>query len=127
MEDLIAEKRKTLGSLDYQHWFQRNYPSLHSEVEGVYTEWIVFGQKDLVELYKTSMDTESSGVNLGEARATLRSSGFSSTDRTQMIYPVAFEPSDFYKYIKTGYACMYIVPWHCIRSTVHVIMYVRTT
>ena len=62
-----------------------------------YTKWIVYGQKDIVELYKAHMDAESQGVDLEDARATLRSSGTISLDRTQMIYPVSFEPSNWYE------------------------------
>lgn len=99
MEDLIDKKRRSLGSLDYELWFQRQYPSLQSKVESAYTKWLIFGQKESVELYVTYMDTGSSGTQLEEARMALRGSGVSSLDRTRTIYPVSFEPSDWYKYL----------------------------
>ena len=46
-----------------------------------------------------NMDTGTSGNELEEARASLRAAGVTSLDRTQTIYPVSFEPSDWYKYL----------------------------
>ena len=99
MEDQIEQKRQNLGSLDYELWFQRHYPSLQSRVESAYTKWMVFGQKELVELNIAYMDTGSSGQLVEEARAAMRASGVQSLDRTRTIFPVSFEPSDWYKYL----------------------------
>ena len=99
MEDKIEEKRLNLGSLNYELWFQRHYPSLQSRVESAYTKWMVFGQKELVELNIAYIDTGSSGQIIEEARMALRASGVESLDRTRTIYPVSFEPSDWYKYL----------------------------
>lgn len=99
MEDQIENKRLNFGSLDYELWFQRHYPSLESRVESAYTKWMVFGQKENVELNIAYMDTGSSGQIIEEARAALRAAGVESLDRTRTIYPVSFEPSDWYKYL----------------------------
>ena len=99
MEDKIEKKRQTLGAIDYELWFQRHYPSLQSKVESAYTKWIIFGEKQLVELYIAVLDTGSAGQALEEARMQLRASGVISLDRTRTIYPVSFEPSDWYKYL----------------------------
>ena len=99
MEDKIEEKRLNLGSLNYELWFQRHYPSLQSRVESAYTKWMVFGQKELVELNIAYLDTGSSGQIIEEARMALRASGVESLDRTRTVYPVSFEPSDWYKYL----------------------------
>ena len=99
MESRIEEKRQNLGSLGYELWFQCAYPSLQSRVDSAYTKWMVFGQKELVELNIAYMDTGSSGQRIEEARAVLRASGVHSLDRTRTIYPVSFEPSDWYKYL----------------------------
>ena len=99
MEDLIDQKRRSVNYLDYELWFQRHYPSLQAKVESAYTRWLVFGDKETVELYITYMDTGSAGRQLEEARMALRASGVSSLDRTRTIYPVSFEPSDWYKYL----------------------------
>jgi len=99
MEDEIEIKRQTLRALDYELWFQRHYPSLQSQVESAYTQWLIFGEKENVELEITNMDTGSSAQMLEEARMALRAAGVSSLDRTRTIYPVSFEPSDWYKYL----------------------------
>lgn len=99
MEDAIDQKRRSVRALDYELWFQRHYPSLQSKVESAYTKWLIFGEKENVEMYITFMDTGSSGTQLEEARMALRASGVSSLDRTRTIYPVSFEPSDWYKYL----------------------------
>ena len=99
MENQIDEKRQNLGPLDYELWFQRAYPTLQSRVESAHTKWLVFGQKELVELNIAYMDTGSSGQAVEKARAALRASGVQSLDRTRTIYPVSFEPSDWYKYL----------------------------
>lgn len=99
MEDKIEHKRQTLGGIDYGLWFQRHYPSLLSKVESAYTKWIIFGEKQLVELYIAVLDTGSAGQALEEARMQLRAAGVTSLDRTRTVYPVSFEPSDWYKYL----------------------------
>ena len=99
MENEIEEKRTSVGFLDYQLWFQRNYPSLQSKVEGAYTRWLIFGDKEKVELNIAVLDTGSAAQMLEEARMSLRASAVQSLDRTRKIYPVSFEPSDWYKYL----------------------------
>ena len=99
MEDMINEKRNSMPAIEYELWFQRQYPSLQSLVESAYTSWLVFGEKDIIELYKSYFDTGVSGQYLEVARMALRASGVSSLDRTRTIYPVKFVPSDWYKYL----------------------------
>ena len=99
MEDTIAEMRTSVPGIEFERWFQRNYPTLKSHVEGAYTEWLIFGQKEIVELYKSYLDVESPGVDLEEARMALRASGLSSLDRTRTVYPVSFVPANWYRYL----------------------------
>ena len=99
MENTISERRLTLPAIEYEHWFQRNYPSLNSEVEGAYTEWLIFGQKEIVELYKSYLDVESPGNELENARIALRASGLAALDRTRTVFPVNFVPSNWYRYL----------------------------
>ena len=99
MEDKIEMKRMSLQYLDYELWFQRNYPPLLSKVESAYIRWLIFGQKELCDIYITFLDTGSSAKLLEEARIVMRSAGVTSLDRTRTIYPVSFEPSDWYKYL----------------------------
>lgn len=99
MEEIINTARKSRSSLEYELWFQRNYKMLNAKVESAYTKWLVFGQRDLVELYKTYMDTSSAGAQLEDARIILRASGVTSLDRTRTVYPVSFEPSNWYEYL----------------------------
>lgn len=99
MEDKINEARSNRGYLEYELWFQRNYPSLNSKVESSYMKWLTFGEKDLVELYKAYLDSGSSGAQVEEARMALRASGVTSLDRTRTMYPVSFEPGNWYKYL----------------------------
>ena len=73
------------------------YPVLQSEVEGAYLDWQVVGNKDIVELEKSRLDTSSPAVELLDAKSTLRASGFKSLDRTQTVYPVSFVPGDWYE------------------------------
>ena len=101
MEEKINEARTSRGSLEYELWFQRMFPSMNSKVEGAYMKWLSFGEKDLVELYKAYLDSTSSGAEIEEARMALRSSGVSSLDRTRTVYPVAFEPGNWYTYLLT--------------------------
>lgn len=99
MEEKINDARLSKSSLEYELWFQRNFKLLNSRVENAYSKWLVFGQKELVELYKTFMDVTSAGAALEEARISLRASGVTSLDRTRTIYPVSFEPSNWYEYL----------------------------
>ena len=99
MEERISEVRRTRGSVEYELWFQRNYPSLNSKIESAYTKWLAFGEKDLVELYKAYLDSGSAGAEVEDARMGLRASGLRSLDRTHTVYPVTFEPGNWYKYL----------------------------
>ena len=99
MEDKIEVKRKSLQYLDYELWFQRHYPPLLSKVESAYTRWLIFGQKELCDIYISILNTGTSAKQLEEARIVMRSAGVVSLDRTRTIYPVSFEPSDWYKYL----------------------------
>lgn len=99
MEETIAEKRRMLPAIEYELWFQRTYPTLISQVEGAYTEWLIFGEKEIVELYKSYLDVEAPGLDLDEARMVLRASGYTSLDRSRTIYPVSFVPSNWYRYL----------------------------
>ena len=99
MENLIDEQRMKLPGIEFERWFQRNYPTLKSKVEGAYTEWLIFGQKEIVELYKSYLDVESPGVDLEKARMTLRAAGVSSLDRSRTMYPVSFVPGNWYRYL----------------------------
>ena len=99
MENIISNKRFELSAIEYELWFQRNYPSLNSQVEGAYTEWLIFGQKEIVELYKSYLDVQSPGIDLEAARMALRASGLSALDRTRTVYPVTFVPSNWYRYL----------------------------
>ena len=101
MEDKINEARQTKSSLEYQLWFQRHYQTLNAKVESAYTKWLVFGNKEQVELYKTFMDVSSASAALEETRVALRASAVISLDRTRTIYPVSFEPSNWYEYLLT--------------------------
>ena len=99
MEDKIEMKRKSLQYIEYELWFQRNYPPLQSKVESAYVRWLIFGQKELCDIYITFLDTGSSAKQLEEARIIMRSAGVTALDRTRTIYPVSFEPSDWYEYL----------------------------
>lgn len=99
MEDKIENARQTKGSLEYELWFRRNYPVLNSVVEGAYLKWLTFGEKKLVELYKAYIDSGPAGTEVEEARVALRASELLSLDRTRNIYPVSFEPGNWYKYL----------------------------
>ena len=99
MNNQVEDKRQNFGSLDFELWFQRNYPSLEANAQSAYTRWMVFGMKERVEAEVAYLDAGSSGSSLERARISLRSSAVSSLDRTRTIYPVSFEPSDWYKYL----------------------------
>jgi hypothetical protein len=99
MEDKIEDKRRNLQYLDYELWFQRHYPSLLAKVESAYVRWLIFGQKELCDIYITYLDTGASAKILEEARVIMRSAGVTSLDRTRTIFPVSFEPSDWYKFL----------------------------
>ena len=100
MESAIREKRTELSAVEYQLWFQRHFHILNAKVEGAYTQWLLHGRKHLVESYIAHFDITSSGQILEDARMKLRSSGFSSLDRSQIVYPVSFTPSNWYEYLK---------------------------
>ena len=104
MENKLYAAKARRSSLEYEQWFQRNYPAMNFEVEGAYTKWLAFGQKELVESYKTFLDTGSgANLKLQDAREALKDAVVTSRGRTHNIYPVTFEPSNWYKYLLPRY------------------------
>ena len=103
MEEIIDTNRNSRPSTDYQLWFQRSYPILQAKVDGAFIDWLVKGDKDVVELYRSRLDTSSPGTLLLEAKSALRASGTVSLDRTETVYPVQFTPDDWYKHLKSRY------------------------
>ena len=99
MEGAIAAQRRTLSAQEYERWFQLNYNALNSHVEAAYTEWLIFGEKEIVDLYKSYLDVQAPGIDLEDARMALRASGVTSLDRTKTVYPVSFVPSNWYRYL----------------------------
>lgn len=97
MESTINGKRNNLTRSQYEPWFIGAYPALQSEVDGAFLDWQVVGNKDIVELERSRLDTSSPAVELLDAKSTLRASGFTSLDRTQTVYPVSFVPGDWYE------------------------------
>ena len=100
MEQEINDKRNTLTSVEYQYWFQRTYPALQAKVDGAFYDWLISGQKDLVELHKGRLGTSSPGALLLEAKSVLRATGAVALDRSKTIYPVNFVPGNWYEYLK---------------------------
>ena len=99
MENAINDARQTKNSVEYELWFQYNFPLLNARVENAYTKWLIFGQKEQAEIYITYLDKPSGSEALKEARTTLRTSEILSMDHTRMIYPVSFEPGNWYEYL----------------------------
>ena len=100
MEETIDSNRNSRSSVDYQLWFQRTFPILQAEVDGAFIDWLVKGNKDVIELYRSRLDTSSPGTLLLEAKSAMRSSGTVSLDRTETIYPVEYTPGDWFEYLK---------------------------
>ena len=98
-EKIIESQRQSLTSLQYQLWFSQSFPALQSKVDAALLDWLVYGAKDTIELYRARLDTSSAAIALLEAKSALRSSETTSLDRSQKIYPVTFVPGDWYKYI----------------------------
>lgn len=102
MEEKVkeAEDSMALDPVEYQRWLQIHFPALQADLEDAYTEWLVYGKKDIVELYKTYLDVGSHVADLQKARISLRSSNKISLDRASYVYPVHFEPSNWYEYLR---------------------------
>ena len=112
VENEIEAKRQEYEKepVKYQVWFQNNYPTMQTRLENAYMEWVVFGQKEIVEANKAKIDTSSIAAELQAAKVSLRSSGKIALDHTSTIYPVHFEPSNWYEYLRPRLATyMYIM------------------
>ena len=99
MEDTIAAQRQNQPAPNFESWFQRTYPLLNGAVEAAYTEWLIIGEKEIVELYKSYLDVQAPGIDLENARMALRAAGVISLDRSRTVYPVSFVPSNWYRYL----------------------------
>ena len=109
MEEEIESKRNSTSGLEYQYWFIRTFPILQANVDGAFMDWLVKGDKDLVELYRSRLDTSSAGTVLLEAKSALRASGFTALDRSRTVYPVNFIPGDWYKFLRDPYVFSNII------------------
>ena len=99
--EIMNMKKKHPNKVMFDQWFQMYYPPMQAKLEDAYTEWLVYGQKDMVELHKMHLDIGTHVEDLRKARISLRSSMKISLDRTAVIYPVTFEPGNWYEYLRT--------------------------
>ena len=107
MEEKIEDKRQNSGAIEYELWFQCQYPSLQSHVENAYTKWITFGEKQLVELHLAVLDTGSTGqVVVNEMIKIIKSPNRNISTVVKKLTSEANSKSNITKYMRAQLACI---------------------
>lgn len=87
----------------YSRWLAEEAPPQEAALEAAYADLVVKGYLHEVQSAIASLDVSTPAEMLETAKARMRSSGMSSLDESETIYPVLFEPADWFKGLSTSF------------------------
>lgn len=92
------------GALDeYARWLAETAPAVEAGLEAKFADLLVKGYYHEIRSALATLDVESVGESLEKAKTSMRASGMSSLDETETIYPVQFQPQDWFKGLSTDF------------------------
>lgn len=93
-----------VGALDdYARWLAETAPAVEAGLEAKFADLLVKGYYHEIRSALATLDVESVGEALEKAKTSMRASGMSSLDETETIYPVQFQPQDWFKGLSTDF------------------------
>ena len=113
----IEFKRLKSTQQQFKEWSHKELPPLVSNAEAAYMKWQVFGYKTEVENQLQYFDMGNQEDRLMRSRALFRSAArFSENDPHFKVYPMSFEPENWYNVLKSRYlaryrVCIYYFAW----------------
>jgi hypothetical protein len=82
---------------DYARWLASEAPVQEAELEAFYEDLVVRGYYHEIKTELGLLDLKSMAEELEEAKARLRASAKSSLDESMTVYPVQYQPADWFK------------------------------
>jgi uncharacterized protein YlxW (UPF0749 family) len=93
----------TLALEGYAKWLAETAPAREGELESLFTDLVVKGFYHEVRSAIASLDLSTPAEALEDAKFRMRTSGMSSLDESETIYPVSFSPQDWFKGLSTNF------------------------
>ena len=88
---------------EYSRWLASEAPVQEAKIENLFADVVVSGYYHEVRSYLGYLDVKSPAELLDEAKSRLRLTGLSSLDESETIYPVQFQPADWFKSLSTDF------------------------
>jgi len=88
---------------DYSRWLATETPVREAQLEALFSDLIVRGFYHEVRTELGFIDVKSPTEMLDEAKASLRAASMSALDESETIYPVQFQPADWFEALSTDF------------------------
>lgn len=87
----------------YAKWLANEAAVEEGRLDGLFADLVVRGYYHEVRTYLSVMDVSSVAELLEQTKSNMRNSSMSSLDETETIYPVEFQPTDWFKALSTDF------------------------
>jgi hypothetical protein len=100
----VADPDQRATALEvFARWLANEAIAIEADLESKFADLIVKGYYHEVRNQLGYIDISSASEALEAAKARLRASGLSSLDETETVYPVQFEPADWFRSLSTDF------------------------
>lgn len=96
-----TDKAKTLE--EYSYWLANETVVKEAEIEALYADVITRGYYHKILSLMSYLDISNEGETLEKAKSQMRSSAMGSLDESQTIYPVQFQPNNWFVALSTDF------------------------
>jgi len=101
--DAMAADNSEAGLANYTRWLARAGEGQKVVLESFWNDLVVRGYYHEVQSFLGYIDIGSTAEALNEAKGNMRASRMSSLDMSETIYPVYFQPTDWFKSLSTDF------------------------
>lgn len=98
-----AQNSQEVTDEEYARWLAITGPAREAEIQAKYTDLVVRGYYHEVRNLLGYMDISSLGEELEEAKNRMRDTAMLSFDESQNIYPVYFQPNNWFQSLNTNF------------------------
>lgn len=88
---------------EYSRWLAEEAPAQEARLEAIYADLVVKGYLHEVESAVATLDISTPGEMLEGVKARMRASSMSSLDESETVYPVLFEPANWFEALSTDF------------------------
>lgn len=97
VDNQIDYQKRKLAGTGFVKWYERNGYILQGQIVDAYTKWEIFGSKNEVEQWLSTLNLEDYSEPLDDAQAVLIASKKKSKFKDEKVYyPVEFIPGDWF-------------------------------